>query len=104
MSIKIDKERCLGCRQCLSVCPGSLIQPDENNKALIRYPECCWGCASCVKECAVGAISFYLGADIGGRGSRLTVQSAGPLIHWHIEKADGSRQTITVNRQDANQY
>lgn len=69
MSIAINKNNCIGCGRCTVVCPGSLIKLDENKKAYIKYPKDCWGCTSCVKECPVYAIRFYLGADIGGRGS-----------------------------------
>lgn len=104
MSILIDKNKCVGCNQCLTVCPGNLIKNDEGGKAYIRYPKDCWGCASCVKECKAGAIAFYLGADIGGKGSKLTVDEAGDIISWHVEKPDGKVAVIAVNRKDSNKY
>ena len=36
MSIIIDKNKCVGCKKCSVVCPGSLIKTDENNKAYIN--------------------------------------------------------------------
>ena len=75
MSIMIDKAKCKGCGMCTSVCPGSLIYQDSEKKAFIKYPKDCWGCASCIKECHFGAIALYLGADIGGMGSLMTVKS-----------------------------
>ena len=33
MSIVIDKSKCIGCKRCRNVCPGSLIKTDENGKA-----------------------------------------------------------------------
>ena len=104
MSILIDKNKCVGCKQCLAVCPGSLIKSDDGGKAYIKYPKDCWGCSSCVKECKVGAIAFYLGADIGGKGSKLTVREEGDLIHWQVEKNDGEVAVITVNRKASNKY
>lgn len=74
MSIMIDKAKCKGCGMCTSVCPGSLIYQDSEKKAFIKYPKDCWGCASCIKECHFGAIALYLGADIGGMGSLMTVK------------------------------
>ena len=65
MSIVIDKSKCIGCKRCRNVCPGSLIKTDENGKAYIKYPKDCWGCTSCIKECPAYAISFFLGSDIG---------------------------------------
>ena len=104
MSISIDKLKRKGCTKCTAVCPGSLIALDENKKAYIRYPKDCWGCASCIKECAFGAIAFYLGADIGGMGSKISVSTQGDLLNWQIEKTDGTTEVITVNKKDSNQY
>ncbi len=104
MSILINKEKCTGCRKCLSVCPGSLIKYGEDRKAFIKYPKDCWGCSSCVKECGFGAISFYLGADIGGRGSKMHTVSEGDIVHWIIEEESGKLHQIDVNRKASNQY
>lgn len=104
MSISINKEKCIGCRKCINVCPGSLLKADENNKVYIKYPKDCWGCSSCIKECNEEAISLYLGADIGGRGSRLSVKYEGDIIHWNIEDPQGKIKTIDVNSKDSNKY
>ena len=58
---------------------------------------------SCIKECAFGAIAFYLGADIGGMGSKMSVSTQGDLLNWQIEKTDGTTEVITVNKKDSNQ-
>jgi adenylylsulfate reductase subunit B len=76
----------------------------ENGKAYMRYPKDCWGCASCLKECAHDAIALYLGADICGVGSRMSVALEGDLIHWQIKKTDGAEEIITVNKKDSNKY
>lgn len=103
MSIHIDRDKCIGCGQCAEICPGTLIHI-QLQKAYIRYPMECWGCVSCVKECPVHAISLYLGADIGGMGSRMTVRQDNNLLHWTVVKPDGSHETITVDSRNANQY
>lgn len=103
MSIKIDFDKCVGCLKCTQVCPGSLID-EKDSKAYMRYPDLCWGCVSCVKECSAGAISFFLGADIGGRGSTLKVQKDREILHWIIDKYDGETITIDVNSKNSNKY
>lgn len=103
MSIHIDRKKCIGCGQCAEICPGTLIQMKEQ-KAFMRYPQECWGCVSCVKQCPVHAIALYLGADIGGAGSRMTVQKEGSLLHWTVTRPDTSQETITVDSRDANRY
>lgn len=104
MSIFISQEACVGCKRCVEVCPGNLIKLDADGHAYIRHPKDCWGCTSCVKECGRSAISFFLGADMGGRGSRLTTHAKGDFRYWQITDAAGKTQTIVVNQKDANRY
>lgn len=103
MSIKIDPLKFIGCTKCTQVCPGTLIKM-ENKKAVIKYPKNCWGCVSCVKECPVEAIEFFLGADIGGNGSKMTVKEKGDILQWVVTKRDGSKEVININRKDSNKY
>ena len=103
MSIRIDQKKCVGCRKCSEVCPGTLIVM-EDKKAVMKYPKNCWGCVSCVKECPAGAIEFYLGADIGGNGSVMNVTTEGDILHWNIVSAGGQQTTIDVDRRNSNKY
>ncbi len=104
MSIAIDKSKCTGCGKCRTVCPGTLIKQDENHKAYIKYPKDCWGCTSCVKECPHHAISLYLGADMGGMGSKVHTEKNGDILKWIIEKSDGSISEIDINQKESNKY
>lgn len=104
MSIKINKSKCIGCRKCIEVCPGNLIFKDENSKAFIKYADECWGCTACVKECAVQAINYFLGADIGGKGSYLYTEKERDLLHWHIFKPNNGEIVITTSETEANKY
>jgi len=110
MSILINKEKCVGCKKCLSICPGSLIQANEDGKAYIKYQKDCWGCCSCVKECKFKAISLYLGADIGGRGSQMIVEKKSEkvnhteVMHWEITESDETIHAIDINPKASNQY
>lgn len=103
MSIQINRDKCIGCGKCTQVCPGTLIEVQEK-KAVMQYPKDCWGCVSCVKECPVGAIEFFLGADIGGNGSIMNVTTEGDILHWNIQKMDGTVTTIDVDRRNSNKY
>lgn len=104
MSIRIDASACVGCGKCIEVCPGNLIHADRDGRAYIRRERDCWGCTSCLKECGTGAVQFFLGADIGGRGSLLAVKTRGDLRIWTVKAPDGQEQQIVVNRKDSNQY
>lgn len=104
MSIVIDERKCKGCRMCASVCPGSLIKMSEGNKAYIKYPRDCWGCSSCIKECKTGAISLFLGADIGGMGSRMTVSEKDDKLYWNIFRGNGTMEQVVIDRKESNRY
>lgn len=104
MSIKIDKEKCIGCSGCIEVCPGRLIYKDENDRAYIKYEKNCWGCTACLKECNKSAIKYYLGADIGGNGACLYVKQNSDELNWHIIDKDGNETVINTNRKESNKY
>lgn len=104
MSIAINQDICKSCGSCEKVCPGSLIKLGTDGKAYIKYPRDCWGCSSCIKECRFGAIALYLGADIGGRGSLMTVRSGEDELLWKITKPDGTTQQIRIDKKESNKY
>ncbi len=103
MSIRINPPSCVGCKRCVEVCPGNLIKLVDG-RAYINRPKDCWGCTSCLKECKTGAIQFFLGADIGGKGSILSVKEQGDERHWIVTSPEGTTKTITVNTKESNKY
>lgn len=109
MSILIDQNLCIGCKRCTEVCPGNLIKQlsldgSKKTKANIKNPEYCWGCTSCIKVCPKKAIKFFLGADLGGRGSVLSYEKKDFISIWHVTHADGTCEEIEVNTKEANKY
>lgn len=104
MSITIDKQRCTGCGRCREICPGSLLEADQAGKTENRYPKDCWGCTACLKECRALAIRYYLGTDMGGRGSLLYVRKEGNCLQWVISQPNGEERIITTNSTQANEY
>ena len=104
MSIRINSGKCVGCKRCESVCPGSLIKMNDDGKAYIKYEKDCWGCVSCVKECPVEAIAFFLGEDMGGLGSTMTVKETKETLTWRIQKYNHQQKTIVINRLESNKY
>ncbi len=103
MSIQIRKDLCTGCGACVSACPGSLFNL-KDNKVVLRRPEDCWGCTACLKACAFGAIYTFLGADIGGKGTELSISREGTKLHWTFVKPNGGKHSITVDARNANRY
>ncbi len=52
----VDKEKCLACGGCISVCPQDAISW-IGNKAFVTKEKCI-SCKICFKTCPVGAISM----------------------------------------------
>ncbi|MFX1278773.1 MAG: HgcAB-like fusion protein [Promethearchaeota archaeon] len=51
-NIKIDRDRCIGCKVCIEVCPRNLYKFNEDDKKVDLYnPENCINCNACVKRC-----------------------------------------------------
>ena len=51
-----------------------------------------------------GAIALYLGADIGGMGSKMTVNAEDGKLYWNIEKRDGTTEQVVINQKESNKY
>ena len=52
--IKIDKDECAVCEDCVDVCPEGAIEKKVYN--IVIHPDKCDKCGECIDVCAVGAI------------------------------------------------
>lgn len=60
VSLKLDKEKCIGCGICLEVCPHQIFLIQEG-KAVIREIDRCMECGACSKNCPVQALQVTPG-------------------------------------------
>lgn len=49
-------DNCIGCGECVDVCPVNVYEMDNNKSVPVNAEECI-GCMSCVEICPVEAIT-----------------------------------------------
>lgn len=57
MPPKIVDDDCVGCGACVSACPNSVLEL-EDDKAKVKKPESCDDCNACQDACPTGAVKF----------------------------------------------
>ena len=75
--IQYDKEKCIGCKLCIKVCPTAAIEfKPEEKKIKIYLSRCCF-CSQCNDICPVQCLSMgneFLLADTDKYSDALIVQ------------------------------
>jgi adenylylsulfate reductase subunit B len=65
MPVKIDFEKCIGCKECYELCPLDVFVWDkELKKPKAAYQEECWHCGICWMECPKRAIDVTYPASL----------------------------------------
>ena len=59
-TLKYDREACIGCGQCQSVCPHG-VYVLQDRKAELVDPDGCMECGACALNCPSGAITVNPG-------------------------------------------
>ena len=58
---RYDLNACIGCRNCINICPMDVYRFDEKeNKSIIAYPENCQACGMCYFHCLGQALQLTL--------------------------------------------
>lgn len=62
--VKIDYNKCIGCKTCYDVCPVDIfIWDQKEGKPVWTYEEECWMCGVCWMDCPVRAIDVRIPAS-----------------------------------------
>lgn len=59
-TLKLDTEKCIGCKLCTMVCPHAVFLVEEE-KARITDLDRCMECGACVGNCPTAALSVNAG-------------------------------------------
>ncbi|MDY0161809.1 DUF362 domain-containing protein [Desulfobotulus sp.] len=51
----VDEEKCVGCEECVDVCPVDVFEMQGGKSVPVNADECL-GCESCIEVCEPGAI------------------------------------------------
>jgi NAD-dependent dihydropyrimidine dehydrogenase PreA subunit len=54
--VAVDKEKCVGCEECVNVCPVDVYEMQDEKSVPVNEEECI-GCESCVDVCEQEAIT-----------------------------------------------
>jgi NAD-dependent dihydropyrimidine dehydrogenase PreA subunit len=52
----VDEDKCVGCEECVDVCPVEVFEMVDGKSSPVNAEECL-GCESCVEVCEEGAIT-----------------------------------------------
>jgi len=53
----VDQEKCVGCEECVDVCPVEVFEM-KDGKSVVVEPDECVDCESCIEACEEDAIEL----------------------------------------------
>ena len=53
---EVDQEKCIGCGECIDICPNEVLELVDEKAEVVETEECV-GCESCVEVCEQEAIT-----------------------------------------------
>jgi ferredoxin len=60
VTLKADREACIGCGMCLEVCPHGVLELVQK-RVRIANRDACMECGACSRNCPTGALSVEAG-------------------------------------------
>ncbi len=65
MIVKIDSEKCVGCKKCYNICPMDVFTWDEEaRRPKVTYEGECWMCGCCWMDCPKRAIDMVYPVEL----------------------------------------
>lgn len=89
-SIVFDQTKCIGCGNCIDVCPTGFLKLNERGKIKLSEDVDCINCGQCILHCPAGTIEgvgeFESLENILKDKNRITVAQFAPAIRTSIEE------------------
>lgn len=85
---RVDLNKCVGCKNCVMMCPMDVFRFDEKaRKSIIAYPENCQSCGICYIYCP--GRSLTISNDMFGYAiTALRAVTTVPMNHLELTQAD----------------
>jgi Fe-S-cluster-containing hydrogenase component 2 len=83
-AVVVDDNACIGCKQCMVVCPFGAIHFDPARKAVFKC-DLCDGDPECVKWCFTGGVTF-------GETAELPASKRHRTAHRHVKALSDQRR------------
>ncbi|MDO5536797.1 MAG: DUF362 domain-containing protein [Desulfovibrionaceae bacterium] len=80
-TVNVNKEKCIGCGQCVRICPEKAMKIGEDKKSSCDAKKCI-GCFECMTVCEPKAIEIDWETDIPSFMERLTEYAYGAVKGW----------------------
>jgi ferredoxin len=89
VTLRLDKDKCTGCGQCVEVCPQSVFAINER-KAEILDRDRCIECGACQRNCAFDAISVLSGVGCAQALFNAMIRGGEPVCDCEKSSANKS--------------
>lgn len=77
---RYDLDACIGCMNCITICPMDVFRFDtENNKSIIAYVENCQTCGQCYFNCQGHSLAIDNAVTSYATANFRTVSTADPV-------------------------
>jgi NAD-dependent dihydropyrimidine dehydrogenase PreA subunit len=60
VTLKLDKNKCIGCGRCVEVCPHSVFELADRKTVIVDL-DSCMECGACARNCPVKALDVKKG-------------------------------------------
>ena len=102
VSLEYDREKCIGCTMCETVCPHGVFAV-EDRKARIVDRDACMECGACARNCPTDAVTVQAGVGCAGAVINAALgrdaSSCGCIIEPDENTGNGVNESEVYNRE-----